>query len=93
MDFHEEVKKVAAIVETFVKLAKDKKWIQKSVKRPGRFKGWSLSKMKSRYNALKKKEDKTEAEISEMRALALGIRFKGGDVPGGKKTKGIKKKK
>jgi hypothetical protein len=90
MDFHEEVKRVAAIVETFVKLAKkkSKKWIPKDLKK-GRFKGWSLSRMKKRYSALKKKEDKTKAEISEMRALALGIRFKGGDVPGGKKKKGL----
>lgn len=91
MDFHEEVKKVAAIVDTFIKLAKKKskkKWIPKDLKE-GRFKGWSLAKMKSRYNTLKKKEEKTKAEISEMRALALGIRFKGGDVPGGKKKKGL----
>ena len=69
--------------------AKSKKWIQKGVKHPGRFKGWSLAKMKSRYNALKKKKDKSKSETSEMRALALGIRFKGGDVPGGKKHKGL----
>lgn len=71
------------------KLAKDKKWIQKAVKKPGRFKGWSLAKMKKRYNSLKGKEDKSKDETSEMRALALGIRMKGGDVPGGKKKKGL----
>jgi hypothetical protein len=71
------------------KEAADKKWIQKAVKNPGRFEGWSLGKMKSRYNALNKKEDKTKSETSEMRALALGIRMKGGDVPGGKKKKGL----
>ena len=90
MTLHEEVQKVAELVEAFEKLAA-KKWIQKAVnpKHEGRFKGWSLAKMKSRYNALKKKKDKSKAETSEMRALALGIRFKGGDVPGGKKHKGI----
>jgi len=45
--------------------------------------------MKSRYNALVKKEKKTKEEKSEMSALALGIRMKGGDVPGGKKKKGL----
>jgi len=77
------------IVDNFILLAKDKKWIQKAVKKPGRFEGWSLSKMKSKYNKLKKKEKKSKSEISEMRALSLGIRFKGGDPPGGKKKKGL----
>jgi hypothetical protein len=45
--------------------------------------------MKSRYNVLTKKEKKSKEETSEMRALALGIRMKGGDVPGGKKKKGL----
>ena len=84
---------ILKLASEFEKLAKDKKWVQKAVKKPGRFKGWTLGRMKKRYNALKKKEDKTKSEISEMRALALGIRFKGGDVPGGKKKKGLKGKK
>ena len=87
MDFHQEVKAIADLVGKFTKLAK-KKWIPKDLKE-GRFKGWSLAKMKKRYSALTKKEDKSKKEISEMRALALGIRFKGGDVPGGKKKKGL----
>ena len=73
----------------FEKLFKSDKWIQNAVKRPGRFEGWSMAKMKKRYSSLKKKEDKSKSEISEMRALALGIRMKGGDVPGGTKSKGI----
>ena len=81
------------LAASFEKEAKTKKWIQKAVNKPGRFEGWSLQKMKSRYNTLKKKEDKSKSEISEMRALALGIRFKGGDVPGGEKKKGLKGKK
>jgi len=88
----ELVDKIYKFAEALEKAAKKKepdKWIQEGVKKPGRFKGWSLDKMKKRYNALKKKEDKTKSEISEMRALALGIRFKGGDVPGGKKKKGL----
>ena len=87
MIFHKEVEKIAVIVNNFVVLAK-KKWIPKDLKK-GRFEGWTLAKMKTRYNKLKNKEDKTKEEISEMRALALGIRFKGGDIPGGKKNKGI----
>ena len=87
MGFYEDVKKIAVFVDDFAKLAK-KKWIPDDLKE-GRFKGWSLSRMKKRYSQLKGKEDKSKKEISEMRALALGIRFKGGDVPGGKKKKGL----
>ena len=71
------------------KYSNDKKWLQKAVKNPGRFKDWSLSKMKTEYTKLKNKENKSKDEISKMRALALGIRFKGGDVPGGKNKKGL----
>ncbi len=87
---------ILELANSFAKEAKkkkNKKWVQKAVKRPGRFKGWDMARMKSRYRALKKKEKKSKSEISEMRALALGIRFKGGDVPGGKKRKGLKGKK
>ena len=90
MNFHTEVKKIAILVNQFdvlVKTAK-KKWIPENLK-SGRFEGWSLTKMKKRYSQLRNKEEKTKKEISEMRALALGIRFKGGDVPGGKKKKGL----
>lgn len=45
--------KLASEFEIFAK--KNKKWIHKGVKRPGRFKGWSLAKMKSRYNNFKKR--------------------------------------
>lgn len=83
MDIYEDI---ANFVNILI-LAK-KKWIPKDLKK-GRFEGWSLSKMKKRYNTLKNKEEKSKEEISEMRALALGIRFKGGDVPGGKKKKGL----
>ena len=100
MKLHNDVEKIDEFVgyfvelasvdmETLNKLAKDKKWIQKAVKKPGRFEGWSLGKMKKRYDSLKNQEDKTKAEVSEMKALALGIRFKGGDVPGGKAKAGI----
>jgi hypothetical protein len=78
--------KILKLAEKFEKFAK--KWIPDDLKE-GRFKGWTMARMKSRYNALKKKEDKSKEETSEMRALALGIRFKGGDVPGGKKSKGL----
>jgi len=81
--------KLLNVAGRFEKLAKEKKWIQKAIKHPGRFEGWSLSKMQKRYNILKKKEDKSSSETSEMRALALGIRMKGGDVPGGEKKKGL----
>ena len=84
-----KVDDILKLASDFENEAKDKKWIQKAVNKPGRFKGWSMTKMKARYSELKKKEDKSKAEISEMRALALGIRFKGGDVPGGDKKKGI----
>jgi hypothetical protein len=81
---------ILKLATDFEKLAKKKKkkWIPDDLKE-GRFKGWSMARMKKRYNSLKKKEDKTKSETSEMRALALGIRFKGGDVPGGKKKKGL----
>lgn len=87
-----DLKTIAEMQNYLSKVAakkKDKKWIQKAVKKPGRFEGWSLSKMKKRYNELKDKKDKSKSENSEMRALALGIRMKGGDVPGGKKKKGL----
>ena len=91
MSFEKYTNELLDVTARFEKLAagKDKKWIQKAVKHPGRFEGWSLSKMKSRYNKLKEKEDKSKAEVSEMRALALGIRMKGSDVPGGEKKKGL----
>jgi len=75
-----------------------KKWAADAVKRPGRLhkyfgvppdKKIPMSKIKAAYNKLKDKESKSAEEKSLMRALALGIRFKGGDVPGGEKKKGL----
>jgi len=75
-----------------------KKWAAAAVKRPGRLHRYfgvpedqkiPMSKIKAAYNKLKDKEDKSKEEVSLMRALALGIRFKGGDVPGGEKKKGL----
>jgi hypothetical protein len=80
--------KILKIAKRFEAFAKTKKWIPDDLKE-GRFKGWTMAKMKREYNRLKKKEDKSKEETSKMRALALGIRFKGGDVPGGKKSKGL----
>lgn len=74
------------------------KWAADAVKRPGRLHKYfgvpedqkiPMSKIKAAYNKLKDKEDKSAEETSLMRALALGIRFKGGDVPGGEKKKGL----
>jgi hypothetical protein len=48
-----------------------------------------MGKIKAEYNRLKDKPKKSAEETSLMRALALGIRFKGGDVPGGEKKKGL----
>jgi len=90
--------------EKFLKLAKDKKWIQKSVKEPGRVaKLWSnwddmtkaekLEKVKKKYETIVKKDEKTKEEKSLMSALALAIRFLGGNVPGGKGKKGVSGKK
>jgi hypothetical protein len=75
-----------------------KQWAAAAVKHPGRLhkhfgipegKKIPMSKIKAEYNRLKDKEDKSAEETSLMRALALGIRFKGGDVPGGEKKKGL----
>ena len=48
-----------------------------------------MDKIKAAYDKLKDKKDKSAEETSLMHALALGIRFKGGDVPGGEKKKGL----
>lgn len=75
-----------------------KQWAADAVKRPGRLHKYfgvppdqkiPMSKIKAAYNKLKDKENKSKEETSLMRALALGIRFKGGDVPGGEKKKGL----
>lgn len=84
----DDILKLASGFEVLAKKKSKENWIPDDLKE-GRFKGWSLSRMTKRYKVLVNKEDKTKAEISEMRALALGIRFKGGDVPGGKKKKGL----
>lgn len=84
------IQELAKMADNFLKESKknNKKWIPNDLKE-GRFKGWSLTRMKDRYKVLKNKKEKSKKEISEMRALALGIRFKGGDIPGGKKKKGL----
>jgi hypothetical protein len=79
-------------------LQEAKKWAADAVKRPGRLHKYfgvppdqkiPMSKIKAAYNKLKDKEGKSAEETSLLRALALGIRFKGGDVPGGEKKKGL----
>jgi len=91
-----DILKIASKFEVIAKKKKDKKWIQKAIKRPGRFtdpstgKSRSLKWMIKKYKILKNKKDKTKAERSDMGALAMAIRFKGGDVPGGEKKKGLK---
>lgn len=79
-------------------LQESDKWAGAAVKRPGRLhkyfgvppdKKIPMSKIKAAYDKLKDKENKSASEVSLMRALALGIRFKGGDVPGGQKKKGL----
>lgn len=76
----------------------DKQWAADAVKRPGRLhkhfgipegQKIPMGKIKAEYNRLKDKPKKSAEETSLMRALALGIRFKGGDVPGGEKKKGL----
>lgn len=75
------------------------KWAAGAVKRPGRLhkhfgispdKKIPMAMIKKEYNRLKGKPKKTASEVSLMRALALGIRFKGGDVPGGQRKMGLK---
>jgi len=89
MSFHEEVVKLAAFVDNFAKLAK-KKWMQEAFsKRKGRWEGKNLEDLIPMYKTLAKKEDKTKEETSKMRSLALAIRAKGGDVPGGKDKPGL----
>lgn len=97
----DKVSKILELTEKFEKLAKDKKWIQKAISKPGRLhkhfkipedKEIPMGKLKSEYNKLKGKEDKTKEETSLMKAIGLAIRLKGGDTPGGKKKKGLSKK-
>ena len=74
------------------------KWASNAVKHPGRLHAYfkipegqkiPMDKIKAAYDKLKDKKDKSAEETSLMHALALGIRFKGGDVPGGEKKKGL----
>lgn len=84
-----DVNNILKVATYFESLAK-KKWMQEAFsKNKGRWEGKNLSELKSMYNALRKKEKHTKEETSKMRSLALAIRAKGGDVPGGKKKKGL----
>lgn len=94
-----KIKKAADDVEKAHGGSKEEsKWASDAVKRPGRLHRYfgipegqkiPMSKIKAAYNKLKDKENKSAEETSLMRALALGVRFKGGDVPGGEKKKGL----
>ena len=77
---------------TEIALAEQGKWIQGAVKRPGRLRKYfgmevgekiPMGRLVSACKKLQDKEDKSSEETSLMRAMALGIRLKGGDVPGG----------
>lgn len=80
------------------KSKEESKWAGDAVKHPGKLHKYfgvpegqkiPMSKIKGAYDKLKDKKDKSSEETSLMRALALGVRFKGGDVPGGEKKKGL----
>lgn len=98
-----DAKKIKAAADDVEKEHEDgkkeeSKWAGAAVKHPGRLHKYfgipdgqkiPMSKIKGAYEKLKDKKDKSAEEASLMRALALGVRFKGGDVPGGEKKKGL----
>lgn len=76
-----------------------KLWVKKAIKKPDRLRRYfgvkkgekiPMKKLVAAYRKLKAKEDKSDDEISLMRAMALGIRLKGGDVPGGEQKRGLR---
>ena len=55
------------------------KWIQKAVKRPGRFEGKTQADLKKTVARLRKKADAgtlSKEDQSLLKAAALGVRFK-----------------
>lgn len=89
----------AAIESVDIDLIEAEMWVQGAIQKPGRLRAHfgvkkgekiPLKDIKKAYNELKRKKDKSAEEISLMRAMALGIRLKGGDVPGGEKKKGLR---
>lgn len=76
----DEINDLNMLTEEKIQLL-DEKWAKKVVvakEERGKYKGWTLSKLRSTYNKMKKMKDKAKEEVSRMRELAFAIRSKTG---------------